>query len=481
MGLALLATLVAVAACSAAPPPVASQAQPAGAAITVTEGTLIVSNSGLDTEVKTGDGTYLSPGNRVGSGFNTEAALRLPDQSVLLLDPYATFQVVNWSQTEDITLRVLTGKLTLKAHSDNVTLEMSSVTSFGLNSLDFKVIPTSDGTILSIWLEDPTVRLEVEQGEATLSINDALYQAVAGTEVKASPGLEPDIVAAATPETTTTSSETAENSKPLAPTPAIVSSTETYLYPAPTLLEPEHQAEMKSGTAVSLIWEPVAKDSPDVWYEVQLWQATAAPYTVVGRIESTAWSPESGFQPGTFRWRIQVVRLSDGVYLSPPSETREFTLVQDNRSPDATPARPQLAQFPTPLPISGGAGVYPKPNLLAPANEVVFQADDMVALTWDSVGMLQDNQWYEVRLWENGTKWRGAVKTRSTSWQVPEDYNPGRYGWQLAVILVQDGRWVKDISPQSDMRFFVWNAPPSQGGDDHKDKSDSDGSKVQIE
>ncbi len=476
-GLTVLGAMMVMVGCgTSSPAPVSPGTQPTGAVISVIEGTLIVSHSGQEIRVKAGEEAPLSTGYRVSSGPDAGVTLRLPDQSVLFLDSSSTFQVVNWSQTEDFSLRGLAGKITLTAHSDKVTLEMSSVTSFGLNSLDLKVTPTSDRTVLSLTVDDPTVHLMVEQGEASLSVNDALYQVVAGTEVNASPGLDPDIIAAATPEAITPSPVPTELPIKQTPASSTVSLGETYPYPAPTLIEPEHQASMTGGSAISLKWEPIAKADPDAWYEVQLWQTTAAPYTVVGRVQSDTWSVESELQPGFYRWRIQVVRLSDGVYLSSPSETREFTLSQSGPDSDSTPTRPQMVQFPALPSTSSHASPssYPKPNLLLPASETVFQAEDTIVLTWDSAGTLQGDQWYEVRLWENGTEWRGAVKTRSTSWQVPKDYNPGRYGWRVAAILTQDGKWVKDISPQSDMYFFVWNAPPVQGGDDDG-SSDSGG------
>ncbi len=464
-GLVVLGLLVAVAGCGIISAPTsAPPAQPTGTVMTVVEGTLIVSHSALEREVKAGEEARVSTGDRFKSKPDAGVTLRLPDQSSLVLSPAAISQVEDWSPDGAMVLRGLSGTMTLKARSDKVTLVMSSVTSFGLNSLDFRATPSSDGTVMRMVVDDPEVQLVVEEGEAILSINGTPYRATAVTQVSASPGLEPDIVAATTPEAgTPTPTEPADL---FTPTPGTASPSQTYPYPAPTLVEPENQASLDSGTTVSLALESITKDNPDEWYEVQLWQTTAAPYTVVGRTQSTSWTSESGLQPGTYRWRIQVVRLSDGAYLSPPSETREFVVTQ--QSSNVTPsATTQPAQLPTvPSATGGGASSYSQPVPLSPANEAIFQADDTIVLTWDSAGTLQGDQWYEVRLWENGTEWRGAAQTRATSWQVPKDYNPGRYGWQVAVILVQDGKWVKDISPQSDMRFFVWEAPPVQGGDD---------------
>ena len=461
-GLVVLGMLAGMAGCGTPPPTDTPSAQPTGAAIVVLEGSLVVSGAALEKEATTGDEIVVSTGNRLKSGADIATILRLPDQSRLHLAPSTLSQVEDWSPEGGIVLRGLSGTMTLEALSDKITLRMSSVTSFGLNSLDFKAVPMSAGTIMSMEVDDPSVRLVVKQGEASLSINGSPYKVIAGTQVSVSPGLTPDIIALATPQTTIMPTPT-EPSALFTPTPGTASPTQTYPYPAPTLVGPENQTSVKSGTTVSLTWKPIDQLAPDQWYEIQLWLDTAAPYTVVGRTQSTSWNPESSLQPGVYRWRIQLVRLSDGAYLSPPSETREFTFI---RSSSATPsATPQPVQLPTVPPASSGAVSYPKPPPLSPANDATFRADDTVVLSWDSVGTLQGDQWYEVRLWENGAKWRGAVQTRATSWQVPKDYNPGRYGWQVAVILVQAGKWLKDISPQSDMRFFVWEAPPSQGGE----------------
>jgi len=456
--------LASIAGCGSPAPPSAPSPQPSSAVLTVVEGTLILSQSALEREAKVGDEIAVSPGNRLAGSPEASASLKLPDESSLVLAPGAIVQIEDWSPEEGLILRGLNGTMTLNARSERVTLMMTSVTSFGLNSLDFRVTPVSEGTVLRMEVNDPEVHLVVETGEAILSINGTAYQATAGAEVNASPGLEPEFIVAVTPEASPPTPTRPPNQ--FTPTPGTVSPSQTYSYPAPVLVEPENQASLVSGTPVSLAWEAVGEATPDEWYEIQLWQTTAAPYTVVGRTQSTSWTSEAALEPGTYRWRIQVVRLSDGAYLSPPSDIREFTVVE-KAAATPSPATPKPAQLPTPPSASGGgASSYPKPVPLSPANEAVFQADETIVLTWDSAGTLQGDQWYEVRLWENGTEWRGAVQTRTPSWQVPKDYNPGRYGWQVAVILVQNGKWVKDISPQSDMRFFVWEAPPLQGGDE---------------
>ncbi len=238
------------------------------------------------------------------------------------------------------------------------------------------------------------------------------------------------------------------------------------------LLGPENAVSIKAGGVISLTWQAVAEENPDQWYEVQLWLDTGAPYTVIGRTLAASWGPLSGLQAGTYRWRVRLVRLSDAAYLSPPSETREFTLVRP--AIISTPV-PQPAQVPTLPATSGGVPSYPKPTLAAPANEARFQAKDPIILSWNPAGTLQADEWYEVRLWRDGTQWQGATQTRDASWQVPQGYNPGRYGWQVAVVIVQNGKWLKDVSPQSDMRFFIWEAPPSSSSSDH-DKKPSGGS-----
>jgi quercetin dioxygenase-like cupin family protein len=471
-GLVVLGALTGIAACGFVTLPSTSSRQPDGAAVAVLEGTLIVANSASEQEAKAGENIYVSTGGRFRSGPDAAVTLRLPDQSLLHLASSTASEVEDWSPAGNIVLRGLSGTLKLEALSDKTTLKMSSVTAFGLNSLDITAVPAPDGAVVSMAVDVDSVHLTVEQGKVNLSINGSQYQAVAGTEVSATPNQDPDIkipgasptAIAATPTLTTTRILTT-------PTPATISTTQTYSYTAPVLLGPANQVSIKAGEVISLTWQAVAETNPDQWYEVQLWLDTAAPYTVIGRTASTSWGPLSGLQAGFYHWRIRLVRLSDAAYLSPPSETRDFTLLRASSVSVSTPAPPP-AQIPTPPVSGGGARSYSKPTSISPANEAKFQATDTITLSWNSAGTLQADEWYEVRLWENGTQWRGTAQTRDTSWQVSNDYNPGRYGWQVAVIIIQDGKWLKDISPQSDMRFFTWEAPPTTPG---HDKKSSDG------
>ncbi len=472
-GLIVLGTLTGIAACSPiAPPPVPAQ-QPIGAEVVVLEGTMIVADTASEVEAKAGDKLYVTTGSRFRSGPDSAVTLRLPDQSSLQLTSSTTSEVEDWSAAKNITLRVLSGTLTLEALSDKTTLRMSSVTSFGLNSLDVTAVPAPDGAVVSMAVDGDTVHLAVERGNVNLSINGNQYQAVAGTQVNATPNQAPDIkVPGGTPTAVAAAPTSTATPLPATPTPATTTLTQTYAYSTPVLLGPENGVSIKSGGVISLTWQAVAEENPDQWYEVQLWLDTAAPYTVIGRTVSTGWGPLKGLQAGTYRWRVRLVRLSDAAYLSPPSETREFTLVRPTVV--STPV-PQPAQVPTLPAAPGGVSSYPKPTPLSPANEASFQASDTITLSWNPAGTLQADEWYEVRLRENGTRWRGTAQTRDTSWQVPKDYNPGRYGWQVAVIIVQNGKWLKDISPQSDMRFFIWEAPPSSSSDSDHDKKPSGG------
>jgi hypothetical protein len=468
-GLIVLGTLTGIAACGPVAPPPTPTEKPTGAAIVVLEGTLDVVNPASEVKAKAGDKVYVTTGSRLKSESDSAATLKLPDQSLLRLASSTISEVEDWSAAGNITLRGLNGTLTLEAPSDKTILRMSSITSFGLNSLDVTAAPAPDGAVISMTVDADAVRLTVQQGKVNLSINGNQYQAVAGTEVSASPNRAPDIKDPSGTATAIAAAPTPTATPlPFTPTPATTSLTQTYAYTAPTLLGPENGVSIKAGEVISLTWQAVAEENPDQWYEVQLWLDTAAPYTVVGRTLSASWGPLSDLQAGTYRWRVRLVRLSDAAYLSPPSETREFTFVRSISIP--TPV-PQPAQVPTlPAPSSSG-GSYSMPTLLSPANEASFQATDTVTLSWKPAGTLQADEWYEVRLRENGTQWRGAAQTRDTSWQVPKDYNPGRYGWQVAVIIVQNGKWLKDISPQSDMRFFIWEAPPSSS-DGGKKSSD---------
>lgn len=133
----------------------------------------------------------------------------------------------------------------------------------------------------------------------------------------------------------------------------------------------------------------------------------------------------------------------------------------------ATPT-PTLTPMPTLTPTPGPA--RPAPALLGPPDGTAFEgADQPILLNWASVGILNQEEWYVVRVRRTGTVAQvlPLVWTKTTSWRLPADLyiaglgEPQRFYWQVSVMehtgVDDDGTWLgKQISPAGQIRTFTW-------------------------
>lgn len=117
----------------------------------------------------------------------------------------------------------------------------------------------------------------------------------------------------------------------------------------------------------------------------------------------------------------------------------------------------------TPLPTSTPTSAfhYLAPVLLSPYEGAAFHGREArVALQWTSVGILQDGEWYEVKLWsqKQGQAYALRFYIQATSWLVPADAYPGDAGdvmyWVVAVVY--RGRRTIPLSPAASARRFSW-------------------------
>jgi LysM repeat protein len=128
--------------------------------------------------------------------------------------------------------------------------------------------------------------------------------------------------------------------------------------------------------------------------------------------------------------------------------------------PSPTPT-PDTEATPTPVPP------YIAPSLLSPVDEAAFvSSDPPVLLQWTAVGVLKDEEWYEVRISQPGTVFSATNYVRNTSWRVPDELllsaeDPdGEFRWQVRVVeetLGREGALVyEDAGPASGVRRFRW-------------------------
>jgi LysM repeat protein len=133
----------------------------------------------------------------------------------------------------------------------------------------------------------------------------------------------------------------------------------------------------------------------------------------------------------------------------------------------ATPA-PTLTPTATLTPTPGPP--RPAPALLAPADKASFDgADTVILLNWASIGILNEDEWYVVRMRRAGTitQQLPLVWTKATSWRVPAELyvqgadEPERFTWQVLIMRQtgtrEDGSWIGEtISPNGLLRTFSW-------------------------
>jgi len=112
---------------------------------------------------------------------------------------------------------------------------------------------------------------------------------------------------------------------------------------------------------------------------------------------------------------------------------------------------------PTPLPL------YPALDLLSPPDGAVFAGPGaVISLQWASVGILQEYEWYEIRVARPGAD-PIVQQTRSTAFRVPAELYPvsgsvaGDFRWHVRVVRET---WTAGVYEQASeparVRTFSW-------------------------
>jgi len=109
-------------------------------------------------------------------------------------------------------------------------------------------------------------------------------------------------------------------------------------------------------------------------------------------------------------------------------------------------------------------------ELLAPADETVFEGPGaVILLNWASVGILDKDEWYVVRLrWTDSEEGQPLFFwTKASSWRMPARLHvsgldqPQRWRWRVLVVrrtsVAENGMWLgEEFRPGSDARVFYW-------------------------
>lgn len=140
--------------------------------------------------------------------------------------------------------------------------------------------------------------------------------------------------------------------------------------------------------------------------------------------------------------------------------------------PSSTPPPAVASQKPTATPTITPTATprFGQPVILGPDNGKIFVRDAEVALKWQDMGPLADNETYAVRLsWlENGQVSFGGTNIKQNYWLVPSemywglaDQSTGRqYEWFVfieAITTDANGQQVgQPVSPVSETHNFLW-------------------------
>lgn len=142
----------------------------------------------------------------------------------------------------------------------------------------------------------------------------------------------------------------------------------------------------------------------------------------------------------------------------PPTPT---PLPTETSTPTPT-LTPTLVHSPTPEPTS--PYIYRAPSLLAPTNgSLIVGPQIRVVLNWTSVGVLNEDEWYLVRVWRADDDVEAIENwTKATSWRLPVSMYPKDEAthhliWQVLVaVRGRETAAYVAMSPPSTKYEFTW-------------------------
>lgn len=140
--------------------------------------------------------------------------------------------------------------------------------------------------------------------------------------------------------------------------------------------------------------------------------------------------------------------------------------------PTATTAPPTATRFPTATPAptlppaTATQARVAAPTLLSPGEGTSFSGPIRLAWAWN--GTLGPDDYFDVRVWQNGQSHNGIAWTKERELVVePQRLGAGSFNWSVAVIRGRNGSWEADLSPEAAPRSLIVNSggTTDPGGD----------------
>ena len=96
-------------------------------------------------------------------------------------------------------------------------------------------------------------------------------------------------------------------------------------------------------------------------------------------------------------------------------------------------------------------------------SSVLTSVAGAMVLSWSSAGRLGPNDYFDVRVWQDGQPAYGIANVRQTSYTIGSGFAAGTYNWTIGVIRKQGGTIVTLSQAASTLRF-TWTPAGSSGG-----------------
>jgi hypothetical protein len=143
--------------------------------------------------------------------------------------------------------------------------------------------------------------------------------------------------------------------------------------------------------------------------------------------------------------------------LTPTATARPTLPPGDTATAAPEPASPTVSAAFSPT-ITATTGIaYPVPVLIQP-EDIVFlsqEADTRYLMHWMWDGMLEADEWFDIRIWQAGLPHYGVAWTKEPEYEYDICLKGnGQFYWSVAVIRGEDGQWLADLSPEASPRLF---------------------------
>jgi hypothetical protein len=378
-------------------------------------------------------------------------------------------------------MRLLATLMVLLVSSESVRIDSSSPTP--TPSITSPAIPASATSVPSAVAENKTSTPTVTASQTATGTAKATETATVAPSETATPTVAlsatselPAVTESETSTLTVTPSETAtptvrptETATPTVTPSEIATSTVTpseiatpTLAPSeiatPTLAPSEIVTSPVTPSEIATIIPSETQVSPTATFTLVVATDTPVSPTVPPPTtppEPTPTSPEPSVPP--------TATLDERTASSPTPTPVPFT-----PSPTLTPSSTPVTPTSTPSQPTSRA-TYPSPVLLAPAD--VSSISQPTLLQWSWSGALQEDEYFDVRVWGEGESAWGVAWTKDTSYLFDPTTKGGDYLWTIVVIRGRDGTMLEELSEAPPSRnFHITTGEGGSGGGSGEDK-----------